>query len=261
MIDSHTHVYDPRFDADRDDVLRRARAAGVQGIVNIGCDVPTSRRALEVAERERMAVATAGLHPLQAHEVGPADLDVIRELAAHPRVVAIGECGLDQGPHNRASLADQERVFRAQIELARDLDLPLVIHNRDTYPELFAILSDEARRGPLRGVMHCFSGDADQARQSVDLGFHVSFAGVVTFKNAPRAREAALATPVDRLLVETDAPYLSPMPHRGKRNEPAYVALVLAFLAELLDVPVDELDRRTTANTLDVYGLTLEDLS
>lgn len=261
VIDSHAHVDAPRFDDDRDAVLARARAAGVRGIVAVGCDLPTTRRATSLAERERLVVATAGIHPLAAGDATDEDLDALRELAAHPRIVAIGECGLDQGPHNSASLAAQERVFRAQIQLARELDLPLVIHNRDTYPELFTILTDEARRGPLRGIMHCFSGDAEQARRSVELGFHVSFSGVVTFKNAPLAREAARATPLDRLLVETDCPYLAPTPHRGRRNEPAYVALVLEFLAELLDVPVAELDRRTEQNTLDAYGLRLEDFA
>jgi TatD DNase family protein len=246
------------FDADRDDVIARAFAAGLSRIVNVGADVEGSRQSVALAQADRRIFATVGIHPHDAGSATDADWQTIEELAAAPRVVAIGECGLDRGPHNDAPMEAQEKLFRRHIDLARRRNLPLVVHNRGTYPELFAILEDEARRGPLKGVMHCFSGGPAEALRSVALGFFVSFSGVLTFKNAEPTRAAARATPKDRLLVETDCPYLTPEPHRGQRNEPAYVLHTARRLAEVVGLPFDEIDRLTEANTLRAFGLPSE---
>ncbi len=196
-----------------------------------------------------------GIHPHEAGTATDADFAAVEELARAPRVVAIGECGLDRGPHNRAPHDAQERLLRRHVELARRTGLPLVIHNRDAWPELLRILEDESRVGALRGVMHCFSGTPDEARRSVELGFFVSFSGVLTFRNAQSTRDAARAVPPDRLLVETDCPYLTPEPHRGRRNEPAYVVHTARRLAEVRGVPADEIERTTDANAVAAFRL------
>jgi TatD DNase family protein len=223
--------------------------------VNVGHDVASSRRSVALAEKEPRVFAAVGIHPHEAGTATDADLAEVETLAARPKVVAIGECGLDRGPHNHAPFDLQERLLRRHSDLARRTNLPLVIHNRDTYPDLFRVLEDEAGRGPLRGVMHCFSGGPAEAERSVALGFHVSFSGVLTFKNAPQTRDAAAVVPLDRLLVETDSPYLAPEPHRGKRNEPAFVALTLARLAEIRGTSVAEMERITDANAVSAFGL------
>jgi TatD DNase family protein len=255
MIDTHAHVDGPRFDADRAETLGRAWKAGIRVLVNVGHDVESSRRSVALAASDPRVYATVGIHPHEAGKATDADLAAVEEMAAAPRVVAVGECGLDRGPHNHAPFDAQERLLRAQIGLARRRSLPVVIHNRDTYPDLFRVLEDEAREGPLRGVMHCFSGGPAEAERSVALGFFVSFSGVLTFRNAPATRDAARVVSADRLLVETDCPYLAPEPHRGKRNEPAFVALTLARLAEVRGAPLAEMERVTEANALRAFGI------
>ncbi|MCE9634582.1 MAG: TatD family hydrolase, partial [Planctomycetes bacterium] len=236
MIDTHAHVDGPRFDGDRDETLARAFAAGVRTFVNVGHCVASSKRSVALASvpaapGRPSVFATVGIHPHEAATTTDADFAEIEAMARAPRVVGIGECGLDRGPHNHADFVAQEALLRRHVDLARRTGLPLVIHNRDTYPDLFRVLEDESRAGGVRGIMHCFSGGPAEAERSVALGFYVSFSGVLTFKNAPATREAAKIVPADRLLVETDCPYLAPEPHRGQRNEPAYVALTLARLA------------------------------
>lgn len=255
MIDSHAHVDGPRFDADRAETLLRAWSAGVRLLVNVGHDLPSSRRSLDLARTERGVRATVGIHPHEAGTATDDDFAAVEELAAAPEVVGIGECGLDRGPHNHAPFDAQERLFRRHVALARRTGLALVVHNRDTYPDLFRILEDEAPAGPVRGVMHCFSGGPEEALRSVALGFYVSFSGVLTFRNAPATREAARVVPAERLLIETDCPYLAPEPRRGQRNEPAYVAHTLARLAEVRGVDVGELERITESNTLQAFGI------
>jgi TatD DNase family protein len=247
------------FDADRDDVIARAFAAGLSRLVNVGAGVEGSRRSVALAASDPRIYATVGIHPHDAGTTTDDDWRAVEELAGAPKVVGIGECGLDKGPHNDAPFDRQVLLFQRHIGLARNAALPLVVHNRDTYPELFAILeSDVAAHGPLRGVMHCFSGGPDEAKRSVALGFHVSFSGVLTFKNAQKTRDAARVVPLDRLLVETDCPYLTPEPHRGKRNEPAYVVHTARRLAETLGLPFEEIARRTEENTLSVFGIPKE---
>jgi TatD DNase family protein len=221
----------------------------------VGADVEGSRRSVALAATDPRIYATVGIHPHEAGATTDADFAAIEELAYAPKVVGIGECGLDKGPHNHADFAAQERLFRRHVGLARRTGLPLVVHNRDTYPDLFRILEDEAERGAVSGVMHCFSGGPDEARRSVALGFYVSFSGVLTFKNAEKTREAARVVPRDRLLVETDCPYLTPEPHRGKRNEPAFVLHTARRLAEVVGLPYDELERLTEENTRRAFGL------
>ena len=246
-----------QFDADRADVIARALGS-LRLVVNVGASVDGSRRSVELASKHARIYATVGIHPHEAEEATDADWNVIEELVRGPKVVGIGECGLDRGPHNDAPMDAQIRLFRRHIDLARRTGLPLVIHNRGTYPELFAILEEESAKAPLRGVMHCFSGGVEEARRSVALGFHVSFSGVLTFKNAQTTRDAALATPRDRLLVETDCPYLTPEPHRGKRNEPSYVVHTAKRLAEVIGVTYEEIDRLTEENTLRAFGIEVQ---
>jgi len=246
------------FDGDRADVIARAFAAGLQLVVNVGADVEGSRQSVALAASHPRIYATVGIHPHEAGRATDDDWRAIEELARAPKVVGVGECGLDRGPHNDAPLPAQERLFRRHVDLARRTGKTLVVHNRDTYPELFRILEDEAKRGPVRGVMHCFSGGPDEAKRSVDLGFYVSFSGVLTFKNAQRTRDAAKATPLDRMLVETDCPYLAPEPHRGARNEPAYVVHTARRLAETIGAPFEEVAHRTHENTLAAFGIPAE---
>jgi TatD DNase family protein len=250
-----------RYDADRADVIARAFAAGLSAFVNVGSDVASSRRSVALAASNPRVWATVGIHPHSAAETTDDDWRAIEELARAPRVVGIGECGLVRGPHNDAPLDLQAALFGRHADLARRSALPLVVHNRETYPELFRILDEESARGPLTGIMHCFSGGPDEARRSVALGFYVSFSGVLTFKNAEKTREAARVTPRDRLLVETDCPYLTPEPHRGQRNEPAYVAHTARRLAEVIGVTETEVRRLTEENTLRAFGIPREALA
>ena len=244
-------------------MLARAFAAGLSALIEVGADLEGSRRAVEMAASDSRIFATVGIHPHEAATTTPDDWAALTELPAAPnRVVAIGECGLDKGPHNHAPLEKQVELFLRHIGLARKTGLPLVVHNRDTYPELFRILDAEvAARGPLSGVMHCFSGGPEEARHSVELGFYVSFSGVLTFKNAEATRAAARVVPRDRLLVETDCPYLTPEPHRGKRNEPSYVVHTAQRLAEVLGVAPDEMARITAANARRAFRLPEEKTS
>ncbi len=255
MIDSHAHVDSQKFDADREAVLERTWAAGVRTLVNVGCDVASSRRSVALATSDHRIFATVGIHPHGAGSATDADWDEIVALTEAPRVVGVGECGLDRGPWNKVPLELQERLLRKHVALSRETGLPLVIHNRDTYPDLFRILEDEATRGPLRGVMHCFSGGPEDAERSVALGFFVSFSGVLTFKNAANLRAAVRVTPRDRMLVETDCPYLTPVPHRGQRNEPAYVIHTAHFLGDLLGLSHTEIEQLTVENTIRAFDL------
>ncbi len=228
--DSHCHIDMPAFDEDRPAVLERARAAGVEAMLLIGGvdEEAGHRRALRVAEELKLPVS-AGVHPHEAKIATPAVYDELRGLAGERRIVAIGEIGLDF--HYDHSPRDVQReVFRAQVRLARELDLPVIIHTREADDETATLLEEE---GVSRGVIHCFTGGEDLARRAVALGFYVSFSGIATFPRSETIQKVARAVPLDRLLVETDAPFLAPPPHRGKRNEPAFVVEVARFVAKL----------------------------
>jgi TatD DNase family protein len=255
LIDSHCHLDEERFAADRDAVIARAHAAGVARMVTIGASggVQANHDAVRLAQQHASIVATVGIHPHEANAVTPAVIDEITHLARAARVVAIGETGLDYY-YDNSPRPSQQNAFRRFIGLARQLRLPLVVHLRDAYDDALSILRDE-RAADVGGVIHCFSGDCAAARAFLDIGFHLSFSGIVTFKNAGELRAAARLTPADRLLVETDAPFLAPIPYRGTRNEPAYVVQTAAAIAALRQQPLDELATLTRTNTERLFRL------
>jgi TatD DNase family protein len=248
VIDSHCHLDEARFGDDRDAVIVRALDAGVSRMVTIGASeqMQSNYGAVALAAQHAAIFATVGVHPHDASIVSPAIVDEVARLAGSPKVVGIGETGLDYYYDNSPRAAQQD-AFRQFISLARRLRLPLVVHLRDAYDDAVSIMREE-HAADVGGVIHCFSGDRTAARAFLDLGFHLSFSGIVTFKNADELRAVARMVPADRFMVETDAPFLTPVPHRGKRNEPAYVMQVAATVADLHHVDAGELARQTTAN-------------
>ena len=246
-IDNHCHLpgSDPALTAE---LVSEAAAGGVTRLINVGCDVAESRAAIEVARAHDGVWATAGIHPHDAAQ----GTDGLRELLADPNVVAVGECGLDYH-YNKSPADDQRRVFAEQIGLAHEFDLPLVIHTREAWDETFEILSSETV--PERTVFHCFTGGPAEAERCLEIGGILSFSGIVTFPSAPELREAAVRCPVDRMMVETDAPFLAPVPFRGKPNRPALVSVVGAAIAELRGVSTDDLARATWATAERFYRL------
>ena len=247
LVDTHTHLMDPAFGDDLPEVLRRAEGAGVGAMVCVGYDEDSSREAVRLAEAYRQIVAAVGIHPNYAAQAGPGAFDRLRRLARHPRVVGIGETGLDNYRHHTPAPTQRE-WFRRHLDLAVELSLPVVVHNRQADDEVADILPAWAAETGGSGVLHCFSGGPPMLAAGLAAGFTVSFAGPLTFKNAGGLPELARQVPPDRLVVETDCPYLAPAPHRGKRNEPALLRLTAARLAELRGVSPDELARATTDN-------------
>ena len=246
LIDSHTHLDDAQFNEDRAAVIERARAAGVERMLAIGTGggPPDLEAGLRLAQEYPFVLASVGVHPHDSSKATEATFERLRELAAHPKVVAIGEIGLDY--HYDFSPRDVQRaVFSRQLAIAAEAALPIIIHTREAWDDTFEILRREWRG---EGILHCFTGDAVQARQALDAGFHLAFGGVLTFPKAEPVREAARITPADRLLIETDCPYLAPVPHRGKRNEPAFVLETARRLAQVRGQPVEEIAARTADN-------------
>ncbi|HYH63990.1 MAG TPA: TatD family hydrolase [Urbifossiella sp.] len=256
MIDTHAHLFDDRFASDLPAVLARAEAAGVERVVCLGIDAESNRATLRIANSHPLVVAAVGIQPNHVAEAAPGDWDdVVRLAESEPCVVAIGETGLDRY-WDRAPFALQEEYFARHIALARRLGKPFVIHCREAEADVVKVLRAEfEKHGPVRAVMHSFSGDAATAGACLDMGLYVSFAGMVTYKTAQQLRDVAAGVPLDRLLVETDAPYLAPVPHRGKRNEPGYVVHTAACLAEVKGVPVGVIDEHTTRNAKLLFGL------
>ena len=255
LADSHCHLDDRQFDDDRAATIERAREAGLKYMLSIGTgDGPTD---LEAAVRLSYAYpfvfATAGVHPNDAAKANEETFAHLEQLIAHPKVLAIGEIGLDY--HWGVPKDVQEPVFRRQLEMAAEAKMPVVIHTRDAWEDTLAILRREWAPNGLPCVMHCFTGDAAQARECIELGFHLAFGGVTTFPKSAAIREAARITPLDKLLLETDAPYLAPVPYRGKRNEPAYVAHTARVIAELRGIAVEELAAATTGNFERLFGI------
>ena len=248
-LDSHCHLQMATGGADA--VLERARAAGIGGFVCVGTDLESSRQAVELAARHPDVRATVGLHPHDASRLA-AEWPELDALASAPEVAAVGETGFDlhylHSPHG-----EQEEAFRVQIRLAHRLGKPLVIHTREAWDDTFRVLTDEGL--PSRTVFHCFTGGPGEAERALALGACLSFSGIVTFKNASDLRAATAVTPIERLLVETDSPYLAPVPHRGRENEPANVALVGVAVAAAAGYPVDEVARATAALTRSTFGL------
>jgi TatD DNase family protein len=246
LIDTHCHLYHRDYDGDRDVVIARAVEAGVEAMVVIGYDLASSEAAVRLASADRRLFATVGIHPHDAVTLDDAALARLRELAANPRVVAIGEIGLDF--YRDVSPREvQERAFRIQVELARELSLPIVLHTRESDAEVLALL-EQWRIGAYRGILHCFGNDVATAERAFHLGLHVGIGGVLTFKNARALQETVGTLPLERIVLETDCPYLAPHPFRGRRNEPSHVTLVAAKLAELHARPLDEVAAVTTAN-------------
>jgi len=253
LFDTHAHLHFPQFLDDLEAALDRARAAGVRRFVNIGTDVTTSRASIELASTHPEVWATVGVHPHDASGVTEEDLGEIERLAASPDVVAIGEMGLDFF-RNLSPREAQERVFRWQLGLCRRLRKPAVIHCREAYAETLTICAEE-RVVEVGGIMHCFSGDVEVARRCLDLNLLISLAGPVTYPSSRKLCEVARIAPADRLVVETDCPFLPPQPHRGQRNEPAYLALTAARVAELRGESLEALAHQTTDNARRLFGV------
>jgi len=257
FIDSHAHIDGQEFDADREAVIERARAAGVSSILNVGTGDPHSdafERAVQLGKDHGSVFTAIGTHPHDARLYDDEVEEKIKNLLNNERVIAWGEIGLDF--HYDNSPRDvQVDVFKRQLRAARDCDLPVVIHTREAEAETIEILQTEYEAAPRRGVFHCFSGSLQLAQKAIEIGFMISFSGIVTFKKADELREVAKQVPLDRLLIETDCPYLSPIPYRGKRNEPAYVVEVARCLAGLHGVDVEEIGRITSDNFTRFFGL------
>ncbi|MGQ0695417.1 MAG: TatD family hydrolase [Nitrospiraceae bacterium] len=257
LIDTHTHLDDARYDNDRNAMIARAREAGVEAFVTIGCDLKTSQAAITLAEQHPFIYASIGVHPHEVKHTEDNWYDEFRRLAKNRKVVAYGEIGLDYH-YNHSSPKEQRERFREQIQLARELNLPVIIHTREAQEDTITILKEE-KASEVGGVFHCFSGDAWLAKDALDLGFYLSFSVILTFQNATMLREIARTIPLDRLLIETDCPYLTPAPHRGKRNEPAFVPFVAQQLATIRasepEMSAEMIGRLTTRNAKRLFRI------
>ncbi|MCM3671597.1 TatD family hydrolase [Mesobacillus maritimus] len=253
LFDTHVHLNAEQFNDDLQEVIDRAQAEGVSRMVVVGFDRPTIKRAIELCETYDFLYASVGWHPVDAIDMTPEDLDWLRELSAHPKVVALGEMGLDY--YWEKSPKDvQKEVLRKQIQLAKEVKLPIIIHNRDATADIVEILKEEGA-AEVGGIMHCYSGSVEIAKECVEMNFYISLGGPVTFKNAKKPKEVAEAIPLDRLLIETDCPYLAPHPNRGKRNEPAYVKLVAEQIAALKGITYEEVAEATTLNAKKLFDI------
>lgn len=252
LVDSHCHLDFPDFAEERADIIARAKAAGVERMITISTRVKRFPEVLAIAEQYDDVFCSVGTHPHNAAEEPDVTTADLVRLAAHPKVVAIGEAGLDYH-YDKSPRDAQAKGLRVHIGAARETGLPLVIHARSADEDMAAILTEETGKGAFPFILHCFSSGAELARVGVELGGYVSFSGIVTFKNSAELRDIATKVPHDRLLVETDAPYLAPIPHRGKRNEPAYVANTAAVLAETIGVSASEIADITTANVFRLF--------
>jgi TatD DNase family protein len=253
LIDSHCHLNYPGLADRQDEVLANARARGVTGFLNISTRQSEWPAIIATAEREPDVWATIGVHPHEADAHPDLGAAALVEAAAHPKVIAIGECGLDYF-YDKSDRAAQRERFGAHIDAARQTGLPLVVHTRNAEDDTAEMIADAVREGGVTGVLHCFTSSADLARKALDAGFFISLSGIVTFKNAKDLQEVAKSIPADRLLVETDAPFLAPVPNRGKTCEPAFVADTAAFVANLRGEPLEQLAATTTANFFSLFG-------
>lgn len=246
LFDTHAHLDASQFDDDREQMIARAKEAGVELIVNIGFDRQTIPTTIALAEQYDFIYAAVGWHPVESVHMKDGDLAWIESLCAHPKVVAIGEIGLDYH-WDTSPKHVQHEVFRQQITLAKKLNKPIIIHNRDAHADVVRILQEEGA-AEVGGIMHCFSGSWETAKQCLDMNFYISFGGPVTFKNARVPKEVLKRVPLDRLLIETDCPYLAPHPYRGKRNESAYVSLVAEAAAQIKEISLEQLAEITLEN-------------
>lgn len=253
LIDTHAHLDMKDFDKDRQETLDRALKGGITHIITIGIDLSSSLKALELANRHDFVYSSVGYHPHNATNMDPQVIKELEGLVSEPKVVAWGEIGLDF--YRGYSPPDaQMEAFERQLEMAMDLDLPVIIHDREAHSELLKTL-EQVGKGVHRGVIHCFSGDYDMATALIEMGYHISIPGTVTYKKAFQVQEVATRIPLERLLVETDAPFLAPVPHRGKRNEPLFVTYTAQKIAELRDMDFQEVALQTSENAKRVFDL------
>ncbi|MBP5093474.1 MAG: TatD family hydrolase [Abditibacteriota bacterium] len=250
LVDTHSHLNDPAYD-DIEEIVERAEAAGVGAVVVCGYDLPNSVKAVELARRFKNLYATVGIHPSDADTWNDKAAEELVKLSREPKVIAIGEIGLDYH-YDNYNKAEQKAAFEAQIRLAGALDMPIVIHSREANPDTFAILKSNANY-VKSCVYHCFSGSPDFAKDVINAGYFMGVDGPVTFKSSPKLKRIVTETPIDRLVLETDCPYLTPVPHRGHRNEPAYVRHIAEVVADLKGVSVEELEDITTRNAERLY--------
>jgi TatD DNase family protein len=255
LIDSHAHIQGKEYAAEAAAVIARARQAGVETIIAVGGagDMSSNTEAVTLADSFANVYATVGMHPHDAKDVGDEQLDTLKRLAAHPKVVAVGETGLDYF-YNHSPRETQQQVFSRFINLARETKLPIVVHEREAAEAAAELLRSEGG-GSLRGVIHCFTGDYEAAERYLDMGFYLSFTGIITFKNADALREVVRKIPLQRMFVETDSPFLTPVPHRGKRNEPAYVRYVAETIARIKNISLEQAASATTANARALFHL------
>lgn len=255
LVDSHCHLDDAQFDEDRPAVIERARQAGLKYILAIGTGngPPDLEAAVRLADSHPFIYATVGVHPNDSPKVNPDTFSVLTSLLRHPKVKALGEIGLDY--HWGVPKKIQTPAFIRQLEIAAGARMPVVIHTRDAWPDTLEILRKHWQPTGLPCIMHCFTGNAEAARECIDLGFHLAFGGVTTFPKAVEIREAARITPADRLLLETDSPYLAPMPYRGNRNEPSFVVHTAKVIAKTRGISIEELGAQTTANFEQIFQL------
>ena len=252
LFDIHAHYDDERFDGDREALLASMPEKNVGLIVNPGCDVPSSRMAVALAEKYDFLYAAVGIHPENCADFVPEQIDTLRQMAKAPKVVAIGEIGLDYYWAENPPKELQQEVLRRQLRLAEELGLPVIIHDRDAHGDTLEMVREFPR---VRGVFHCFAGSAEMARELIKMGWMLSFNGAVTFKNAKKAPEVIAAVPLEKLMIETDAPYLTPVPHRGERNDSSYVRLVAEKIAQIKGLTPEEVEKATWENGRRFFGI------
>ncbi|AGB40094.1 hydrolase, TatD family [Halobacteroides halobius DSM 5150] len=252
LIDTHAHLDFPRFDNDRDKVILDAYRAGIKQVINVGADMKSSRNSVELAQEYNFIVASVGVHPHEAKSFTDQDYQELKNLASQNEVVAIGEMGLDYH-YDNSPRQEQQEAFRKQLQLAQEVDLPVIIHSREAQEDTLKILKEEATN--LEGVLHCFAYDLEVAREVIDLGFYVALGGVLTFGSAKDLRMVVPNLSLDRILIETDAPYLTPEPHRGERNEPKYVKEVAKKIAKLKNTNLEAVAKQTTKNAKKLFKL------
>ncbi|MDL4839077.1 TatD family hydrolase [Aquibacillus rhizosphaerae] len=255
LFDTHVHLNVSQFDEDREEVMARANEAGVKFMVVVGFDHETIPKAIELAEANEFIYAAVGWHPVDAVDMTDKELKWLEQLAAHPKVVALGEMGLDYH-WDKSPKEVQKDVFRKQIQLAKKVNMPIIIHNREATEDIIQILQEE-KAEDVGGIMHCYNDSTAYVQACLDMNFYISLGGPVTFKNATMPKEVAKEVPLDRLLIETDCPFLAPHPNRGKRNEPAYVKLVAEQIANLRNISIEEVSEATTNNALNLFNIKL----
>lgn len=254
LIDSHVHLDDSQFDEDREAVIDSLRENNLELVINVGADMESSKRAVELSEKYDMIYAAVGVHPHDAKAIDEDTIEALRQLSKAPKVVAIGEIGLDYH-YDNSPRDTQKKWFRRQIKLAKELDLPIIVHDREATKDTLDIITEE-HDGKLRGVIHCFSSSVEVAEQYIKLGFFISLGGPVTFKNAKMPKMVATEVPLESLLIETDSPYLAPVPFRGKRNDPTKVRYVAETIANLKEISYERLVEATNKNTKRLFNIT-----